>query len=265
MENKKSIRNPFPKIAKVFKYEMKHSVRILLPVYAGLVVIALLTGLLFTTLPENDSFSFSFTTNINGVEGALEQASGFLLFLYMVIVIASAVFSAIVVAKRFSNGFLGDEAYLNLTLPVTIGEHLWGRVLSAIVWICICIITMLISLLAVMIRLWKDLFGNLSQETFTTGLEFIVMVMSFALTLILFTYLINSIGHLSKKHRTFVKLLAVIVVLTVTSRFFGAFNVEYLDNHDKLSMAYIILYNSILSVIYGTATYFILKLKLNLE
>ena len=33
MENKKSIRNPFPKIAKVFKYEMKHSVRILLPVY----------------------------------------------------------------------------------------------------------------------------------------------------------------------------------------------------------------------------------------
>ena len=35
------IRNPFPWIGKVFKYEMKHSMRILLPVYAAVIAIAL--------------------------------------------------------------------------------------------------------------------------------------------------------------------------------------------------------------------------------
>ena len=44
MENKKAIRNPFPWIGKVFKYEMKHSERILLPIYIAIVAVALLTG-----------------------------------------------------------------------------------------------------------------------------------------------------------------------------------------------------------------------------
>ena len=45
MENTKTIRNPFPWIGKVFKYEMKHSSRILMPVYIAIVAIALITGL----------------------------------------------------------------------------------------------------------------------------------------------------------------------------------------------------------------------------
>ena len=39
------MRNPFPKIGKVIKYDFKHSSRKLLPLYGALLVLGLLTGL----------------------------------------------------------------------------------------------------------------------------------------------------------------------------------------------------------------------------
>ena len=67
MENKKTIRNPFPWIGKVYKYEMKHSVRILLPVYVAIVAIALITGLIVPLSSDGD-LDFNFSFNMNGTE-----------------------------------------------------------------------------------------------------------------------------------------------------------------------------------------------------
>ena len=76
MENKKALRNPFPWIGKVFKYEMKHSLRILLPVYVATVVIALLTGLL---VPVNSEGNFHFSMNFDGIESSQSGLAGFFL------------------------------------------------------------------------------------------------------------------------------------------------------------------------------------------
>ena len=91
------------------------------------------------------------------------------------------------------------------------------------------------------------------------------MDLAFALCLILFVYLINSIGHLSKKNRSIVKLLAVIILISITSKIVGAVTYNLADA-DAITVLYInSLIAFILSIIYGIATYFILKLKLNLE
>ena len=59
---------------------------------------------------------------------------GIILMVAFVLFIASFVVSIFIIEKRFQKGMLGDEAYLNLSLPVTMGEHVWGRALAAFVW-----------------------------------------------------------------------------------------------------------------------------------
>ena len=262
MENKKALRNPFPWIGKVFKYEMKHSLRILLPVYVATVVVALLTGLL---VPLNSEGNFHFSMNFDGIESSQSGLAGFFLFLYIMIVIVSAVVSISFIVKRFKNGLLGDEAYLNLTLPVTMGEHLWGRIAAVFVCILMYIIAMMISFVMVGI---KDVSGFINEIEFGRGFWGILLfVVTSAMCLVLFTYLINAIGHLSKKHRTLVKLAAIIIILSLTSRLMGYVDMAFLKTTDNnIGMIYLSSIQAcVLSVLYGTATYFILKLKLNLE
>ena len=264
MENKKTIRNPFPWIGKVFKYEMKHSVRILLPVYIAIIAIALITGL-FIPLNNDGNLDFNFSYNIDGNENVMNGLAGFFFLIYWVIIIVAGVVTIGVISKRFKNGLLGDEAYLNLSLPVTIGEHLWGRILMIIVWGVISLAVMLISFIALCIK-------NLSVIHFEVDWIYIffgiiLFDLSWSLCILLFTYLVNAIGHLSKKHRTMVKLIAIIVIISFTSRLIGGITFNYLSNSDNSGsiLYWNALFAVIISAIFGTATYFILKLKLNLE
>jgi len=264
MENKKTIRNPFPWIGKVFKYEMKHSVRILGPVLIAILAIALIAGL-FIPLNNEGHLDLDFSFTFNGDENVMNGLAGFFFMIYWILVVVSAVVTISVITKRFKNGLLGDEAYLNLTLPVTIGEHLWGRICSIIVWDLIYTSVMIISFLLVFIK-------NLSLINFGEGWQswffgFLLLDMTWSLCLILFIYLVNALGHLSKKHRTLAKLAAIIVILSLNSRLMGLLNFGYLNEiYESTTILYWnALFGLILSAIYGIATYFILKLKLNLE
>ena len=266
------IRNPFPWIGKVFKYEMKHSMRILLPVYAAVIAIALLAGILTAgksalSGAENQNNNFNFTYTLNGINGTLSEATGFAMFLFIIIVIASAVVSIIILVKRFKNGLLGDEAYLNLSLPVTIEEHLWGRIFHIYIWSFAYIITMIISLLLISFSSWKDIFSHFDSESFYGFFGIMLFILFGSLALILFIFLINAIGHLAKRHRTLVKLISLILILSITSRIIGGINYAFFQKtNNSIGVFYLMsLFGAILSVIYGTATYFILKLKLNLE
>lgn len=274
-KSKSKFRNPFHWIGKVFKYEMKHSMRILLPVYAAVIAIALLAGILIAGKSaingangaESQNPNFNFTYTLNGINGTLSQATGFAMFLFFIIVIASAVVSIIILVKRFKNGLLGDEAYLNLSLPVTIGEHLWGRIFHIYIWSFAYIITMVISLLLISFSSWKDIFSRFDSNMWNALFGIILFVLFGALALILFIFLINAIGHLAKKHRTLVKLISLILILSITSRIIGGIDyVFFQKTNNSIGVFYLMsLFGAILSVIYGTATYFILKLKLNLE
>lgn len=264
MENKKTIRNPFPWIGKVFKYEMKHSVRILLPVYIAIIAIALITGL-FIPINNDGNLDFNFSYNIDGNENVMNGLAGFFFLIYWVIIIVAGVVTIGVISKRFKNGLLGDEAYLNLSLPVTIGEHLWGRILMIIVWGVISLAVMLISFIALCIKNLNVIHFEADWIYIFFGI--ILFDLSWSLCILLFTYLVNAIGHLSKKHRTMVKLIAIIAIISLTSRLIGGITFNYLSNSDNPGsiLYWNALFAVIISAIFGTATYFILKLKLNLE
>ena len=263
MENKKTIRNPFPWIGKVFKYEMKHSVRILLPILIAILAIAFIAGL-FIPVNNNGHLDLDFSLTIGGGENVMNGLAGFFFMIYWILVVVSAVVTVSVITKRFKNGLLGDEAYLNLTLPVTMGEHLWGRICSVIVWDLIYTAVMLISFVLVFIKNLSLI--NFDDEWQVWFFGFLLFDMAWSLCLILFIYLVNAIGHLSKKHRTLVKLASIIIIFSLTSRLMGFLNIDYLKQDYGSNVFYLnALLGLILSAIYGTATHFILKLKLNLE
>ena len=261
MENKKTIRNPFPWIGKVFKYEFMHSSRILVPIYIAIVALALITGL-FVPITSDGDLDFQFVFNINGNENLMNGLAGFFFMIYWIIIIVAGVVTISVIAKRFKNGLLGDEAYLNLSLPVTMGEHLWGRVLTMLLWSVCALAVMILSFIALCIK-------NLSLIHFEPGwlstmFGFVLVAISWAVCIHLFTYLINAIGHLSKKHRTMTKLISIIAITSFTSRIIGDISANFLP-HDAIILYWLALFGVIFSVIYGTATYFIMQLKLNLE
>ena len=244
MENKQSFRNPFPWIWKVFKYEMKNSVRILLPLYLTTVFVALICRMLFL-----DGFE--------GLDSAFDNISGIFVIIYSVVLVTSGVVSAAVLIRRFKAGILGDEAYLNFMLPVTVGEHLWGRVLSIVAWIPVCLLSGFFSLTIVGVV-------RKSDYEFKNWL----LLASIFITIVLFAYLVNALGHLAKKHRTIAKIVAVTVILSATLRILVSVfeSVRHIDSYLGKYDAYVVsLTLLVFSAIYGVVTYFILKHKLNLE
>ncbi|MBO4711090.1 hypothetical protein J5681_04165 [bacterium] len=247
MEKTKSVRNPFPWIWKVFKYEMKNSARILLPLYVTTLIAAFLHSMFFIDKIESDS-----------VFGILEIFQ----ILYYVILITSGVVTVVVLARRFKIGLLGDEGYLNLMLPVTIGEHLLGRILSVVVWIPVCLVTGFVSLLILS-----------ATKLVTSEIYYFDLWFSLAaifITVVLFAYLVNAVGHLAKKHRTIVKVVTVTVILSATLRILVGVedivrNMVEFEFRFKYNSYIISLTLLVFSAIYGVVTYFILKHRLNLE
>ena len=241
MEKTKSVRNPFPWIWKVFKYEMKNSARILLPIYVTTIFVALICRMVFL-----DGFE--------GLDSAFDSISGIFMILYSVILVTSGVVSAAVFIRRFKTGLLGDEAYLNLMLPVTIGEHLWGRILSVVAWIPVCFASGFLSMIIAGIA-----------KKYDYELENWLLLASIFITVVLFAYLVNAVGHLAKKHRKIAMVVTVVVILSATLRILASVFVsvgKIVAYHDAYAIS---LTLSVFSVIYGIATYFILRYRLNLE
>ncbi len=164
-------RNPFPIIGKVYKYEFKHISKTLVPLFLILLALGLVIGLLQSpmssysktvteneiiiqgTIDENDLFM----NNNDGVLLARNNAmKAFILiilsFIFSLYIMAVFIVTMVILSGRFKKSMLGDEAYLNLVLPVTMGEHIWGRFLAAVTWVILCFITSGISGMLLMIR-----------------------------------------------------------------------------------------------------------------
>lgn len=271
-------RNPFPKIWNVMKYDFQYSARTFLPVYAVLVVLAILRGIFSKTM-----------VSIETAEGSYQmysQSTGFasiaLGFFFFVFYAAAFVVTIIILTKRYKQSMLGDEAYLNLSLPVTIGEHLWGHFLISLFWFICC---NLLTVLAFFLAFHKDLSSpwfmdfsrRLSEEFITNGASqglanpagkivmSILTMLSLNSLYITFVFAINSIGHLCGRNKTPGKILAIIVLIFIYSKCSGIiFNV--LEPHNYISFSWMyICYNLFFTIAFFASSWAILKFRLNLE
>ena len=273
------MRNPFPKIGKVIKYDLMHSAKKLIPLYGVLLVLGLLTGLSISPARFDDEmFSknsrdwITFTIGIS----------------YYIVACVSAIMTIVVIARRFKQSMLEDEAYLNLSLPVTMGEHLWGKFITGFIWMFACCIVTYVSIIFCFVRLGlTDLireFGesipemaaelqryNLSfGKIFGMGIMLVFAMTCFLITLI---FVVNSFGLVIKNRQGFWKFLIIVGLFYINSWIF-----RLVPNIDQRSISNFELGNALfqtfgiislililLSAVYFAVTHYMFTKQLNLD
>lgn len=285
--------NPFKAMGLVIKYEFKNASKKLIPLYVVLLIISIAAGLLQPPMSDTvnelaserssivmnedvDAFTIQQQLRENDIKrGIIYTILYFLLVLYSFAIVFITVFT---LSKRFKKSMLGDEAYLNLVLPVTTGEHIWGRLINAIIWIFICMVVIGLSAVLYMIKNGAlsflpeliDIFKNsgfsklecsLAQFFTILAVNGVVML----LTIILSAYFVHSISHIATKARTLVKVLTVLLCIYL---FFKLPNIvlnSFEDLNFLTNMWIQIGTYFILCAVYMTVTQLVFKKKLNLE
>lgn len=116
---------------KLLKYEWKACARICLPLYGVLILMSFVTHLLYS-IPQNSTFGFMLPT--------------ISYMLYMGVMMAAFVVTAVILIQRFYKNLLGSEGYLMFTLPVTVSQHLFSKTIIAVVMIALSGIAAFLSI-----------------------------------------------------------------------------------------------------------------------
>jgi len=258
-------------LGKLLKYELMATARIFLPLYIGLMVMAVFSGL-------------SFRTEL----GIMVGLAGFMIF---IIYTALVVITIILLIQRFYQNFLRDEGYLMFTLPVTPSTLISSKLIVTCFW---CLASIIVGALAAFVIAVTMV--PMSDIVFVLGFVDLSFISSHMSTIILFilacitqlvfgvlhVYLSLAIGQLPPfgKHRILAAVAAYIVisivlqiVVSVILVIFGIsfyqnpmFNTFYAwTNFMNVFLIGSMVFNLILAAGAFIGTSLILQKKLNLE
>lgn len=189
---------------KLLKYEWKACARTCLPLYGVLILMSLISRILYV-IPKNASLDFM-----------LPAISS---MLYMGVMMAAFVVTAVILIQRFYKNLLGSEGYLMFTLPVTVTQHLLSKTIIAVVMIALSGIAAFLS-----IGIFADMsFGTLFVDMIKGvarsggllfGLELLVLAVLGIADMALFVYMCMALGHLAGKHRLLMSVVWYVVLST---------------------------------------------------
>ena len=195
-------------LGKLLKYEIPALGRKLMPLYIGWAATAALLGLAVGPASSKTDF--------------MVVLSG---MLYTAAATAVLVMAVIMIIQRYSNSLLGDQAYFNQVLPVTAAEHIASKGISALVWVLLSGVAMLVTGLIIVIfsgtipQLFRDMPGiwavirNVKGVEWLIILEFIILLALSITKSVLAVYTAITIGHQAQNHTTLASIGAYIGVL----------------------------------------------------
>lgn len=189
---------------KLLKYEWKACARTCLPLYGVLILMSLISHILYV-IPKNASLDFM-----------LPAISS---MLYMGVMMAAFVVTAVILIQRFYKNLLGSEGYLMFTLPVTVSQHLLSKTIIAVVMIGLSGLSAFLS-----IGIFADMsFGTLFVDMIKGvarsggllfGLELFALAVLGIAGMALFVYMCMALGHLAGKHRLLMSVVWYVVLST---------------------------------------------------
>ena len=141
---------------KLMKYELRHLIRIFAPMWAIVTILCVLSRL--TIKPEMDGYMYA--------EGLAAMLPVLFLLLSVFGMVTMMIVAAVVLIQRFYKGMYGDEGYLMFTLPVTTGQLVNAKALSALL---LMLATELVTVLGVAVMvsypdLWKEAFSYMGVD-----------------------------------------------------------------------------------------------------
>ncbi|MDP4093589.1 MAG: hypothetical protein Q8920_09535 [Bacillota bacterium] len=264
-------------LSKLLKYEIKATVRIFLPLYVVLLVIAAINKGISALSPNGVKVPEVISTIIYGM-----------------ILVGIFVMTLVVMIQRFYKNLLSDEGYLSFTLPTKTWKHIVSKLLIAMMW---TVASGIIAIASIIIVAYDKIFANGIQSALfdpiekyfsdygITGVIFILeallaMVICLASSILL-VYASIAIGHLFNRHRILLSLGAFMALSTVSqiifaiagiafgkalqTDYFGINNNFSLDPTAHITMWCGIIFFGLLSAGYFAITNYILSRRLNLE
>ena len=188
-------------LRKLLKHEFRATGRIMLPLYLILLVTAV--GANFSTrgLLETDY-------------QVLDLLGGLLVMAFAVAIIAVCVMSMVVMVQRFYKNLLQDEGYVMMTLPVSVHQQVWSKLIVSAVWFALTIVMVCVAglIMAFDIDVLEG-FGELFHEIFqhvtayyalngtAIVVEFLVVCFLGCCAMCLHFYTALAIGHSFPNHK----------------------------------------------------------------
>ena len=103
-------------LGKLMKYELRATSRTMLPLFLLTLLLSVFTRMSTAVVQHTH-------TNIT------ESLNMLLIFAFVLALVGTAVFSVILMVVRFRNNLMTDEGYLMFTLPVSVHQLLWAKLL----------------------------------------------------------------------------------------------------------------------------------------
>lgn len=247
-------------LGKLLKYEIPAMGRKLLPLYAAWSATALLLGLTTQSAESKNEFMV--------VISAL---------LYTAIATAIFVMTIIMIVQRYSNSLLGDEAYFNHVLPVSVAEHIGNKAISATLWIFVTILVAVFTGILIGIGALIVLGDSMSLREMIQGffqidfpkhfglyvIEVLLIMLTGIVKTIMQIYAAITIGHQVQNRTTLASIGAYILIMIFESSVGRALlplfiNLEYSED-GFVNFNRVFIPGFIMAVIFSVIYFFICK------
>lgn len=216
-------------LGKLMKYDFRCMVRKFGPLWLGLIGLAAVNG-----------FTVGHVLDNGNVEGFLNFLFGVVpIILLFALWVATCVMMIMFVCERFYKGLLGDEGYLMFTLPATPAEHIASKLIVAFVMELITGLAALAAMITFVtiydgagflqgLRELGDFLARHGAEIpkGTGGLLFQLFLLAVlsAVCTDLQIYLAIALGHLARKNRVAMSVIAFVGINVALSLLMSLFS-----------------------------------------
>jgi hypothetical protein len=211
-------------LSKLLKHEFRATGRTMLPVYAAVVVLAVLAN-------------FSIRVIDKSVHTLLTIFCGLIIAAFIIGIIAAGIMTLVMMIKRFYTNYLKDEGYLMHTLPVSVHELVWSKMIVSVVWFAataavICLVILLTALIQTGTSLaqffagfpsWAEIKAALAEagirsgDLWLFGLEMLLAIIVAGLYTCLHFYAAMSLGHMFAKDKILLSIVFFVGISFVLS------------------------------------------------
>ncbi len=241
-------------LSKLLKYEYRATAIYFIPIYIMLIVVSCFSYV-FRVLGDKVPPAVSSGFNTEKLYNTLLSLSA---SIYVLLAIALAITTMIVIIMRFYKNLLGNEGYLMFTLPVSVETNILAKLIPAMTWFigsCILgIFTIFPAFFGDEISLSEMFEGFSWKESGLLLLVIIWFIASLAQTF-LFYYLCMCIGQLFNSHKFIASAAAYIgiqgvlqVLFIIAIVCFDAIGAPFIDkilpifaNMNGMGAAYLVL------------------------
>ena len=182
-------------LRKLLKHEFRATARIMLPLFGLLVLASVGANLSIRGMLDSDS---TFLSTLGTI----------LIMLFTVAIVAVGIMAFILMINRFYKNLLQDEGYVMMTLPVSIHQQIWSKLIVSTVWFAATVLVIILACcitafdIRFMGELWREMKNIVHAVIQYNHMDVVANGAAFALeALILWAYSAMAIGFSRPNHK----------------------------------------------------------------